>query len=371
MTALPSPLLPFIRDNFKLDYTHSAWVLSAFTITNGFSQIPSGWLADRIGPRILIMTGISGVAVAGILVGTSQTYIMMIVFLVLMGLLCGGYHPSATPTVSSLVEPEMRGRALGFHEIGAGVSFFIVPIIGAAIAATWGWRISFVGLAIPALVYGFVFFRVLGRQPSIRKARQFEADYEYNISTPNPNRIRHLVIFLIMAVGTSAVIYTPVSFIPLFMVDELGVSEQLAGSFVAIRQSAGLWASMMGGYLSDRVGKVPVVLASNLVAAFALYLITQFQFGLGFGALLLILGICDYARMPVAEAYIMSKSTARNRSTIYGIYYFSMTETGAMLAPVVGLLIDHIGFHYSFTSISVIAVAITLICSAFLLGKKD
>ena len=78
VTALPVPLLPLIRDDFALDYTQSGLVLSAFTLSYGVSQLLGGWLADRIGPRILITIGICGVALGGLLVGLSQTYVMMI-----------------------------------------------------------------------------------------------------------------------------------------------------------------------------------------------------------------------------------------------------------------------------------------------------
>jgi MFS family permease len=72
-------------------------VYSAFTWSYGISQIPAGWLADRIDRRIPMVIGICGLGLAGVLVGLSQTYTMLIVFLVLMGVLGGGYHPSATP----------------------------------------------------------------------------------------------------------------------------------------------------------------------------------------------------------------------------------------------------------------------------------
>ena len=84
VTALPVPLLPFIRDEFALDYTRAGLVISAFGIVYGASQLPAGWLADRIGARLLISAGIIGVAVTGLLVGLSQTYLMLIIFLVLI-----------------------------------------------------------------------------------------------------------------------------------------------------------------------------------------------------------------------------------------------------------------------------------------------
>ena len=99
LTALPTPLLPFIRSDFNLDYTQSALVISAFTFSYGIGQLPAGWLADRIGQRVLITIGLCGVAVAGLLVGLSNTYTMMLGCLVLMGLAGGGYHPAATPLI--------------------------------------------------------------------------------------------------------------------------------------------------------------------------------------------------------------------------------------------------------------------------------
>jgi len=131
-------------------------VYSAFTWPYGISQIPAGWLADRFDRRILMIVGICGIGVAGVLVGLSQTYTTLIVFLVMMGVLGGGYHPAATPMVSALVESKERGRALGIHEIGGGAGFFVVPLVAAAVAAVWGWRGSFIGLAIPPIIFGIM-----------------------------------------------------------------------------------------------------------------------------------------------------------------------------------------------------------------------
>jgi len=78
--ALPVPLLPFIRNEFALDYTQAGVVIMAFNLAYGISQLPSGWLADRIGSRVLLTVGTAGVALAGLLVGLSQTHFMLITF---------------------------------------------------------------------------------------------------------------------------------------------------------------------------------------------------------------------------------------------------------------------------------------------------
>ena len=90
--------------------------------------------ADRMGPRILITIGICGVALMGFFVGLSHTFAFMLFFLALMGFLGGGYHPSSPPLISALVEPKCQGQALGLHVIGGGASYFLAPLIAAAIA---------------------------------------------------------------------------------------------------------------------------------------------------------------------------------------------------------------------------------------------
>jgi MFS family permease len=370
LPALQIPLLPFIRSEFSLDYTRSATVTSSFTLSYGISQIPSGWLADRIGRRILMVIGICGVGLAGVLVGLSQTYIMLIVFLVLMGVLGGGYHPSATPMVSALVESKKRGRALGIHEIGGGASFFVAPLVAAAIAAVWGWRGSYIGLAIPTIIFGIIFYRSIGRRAAMSSPRPEITEHREDTG-PQPGHLRRLIAFMVLSVGTGGFAASVTAFLPLYMVDHFGTSEQTAASLMAIYFSAGLWVSPLGGYISDRLGQVPVLVVNSLITSAAIYLLNLAPYGLASGSLFFILGITTFIRLPVSEAYIIGQTTEHNRSTVYGIYYFSMTETGAVFAPLMGLIIDRFGFYNGFTIASAAIVVVVLACSAFLWGSRD
>ncbi len=214
LTALLVPLLPMIRDNFALDYAQSALVASAFSISYGIAQLPAGWLADRLGSRRLITISICGVALAGLAVGLSQTYIMMIVFLVLMGIVGGGYHPSAAPLISATVEPQNRGRALGVHLIGGGASFFLAPLIAAAIAVVWGWRGSFIGLAVPTAVLGIIFYMLLGRRADTSRTQQIIIDHHDDTLAP-AGYLPRIVVFMILSTCAGAVTSSIVTFIPL------------------------------------------------------------------------------------------------------------------------------------------------------------
>jgi YNFM family putative membrane transporter len=357
--ALPTPLLPLIRNEFELSYTRSALIQSSFSWTYGTAQIPAGFMADRIGPRILLIIGICGVAAGGILVGLSRTYVMMLVFLVVMGIVGGGYHPAATPMVSAAAGKD-RGRALGFHEMGASASFLVTPLIATAIASVGGWRIPFIALAIPTMIFGLL---MISFTRQLKKAGSTDARVDYQeVNTSIPKVIvSRLVAFLLLSVLTGGIASSVFAFVTLYAVDNFGASITGAASFLVISNAPGIWVSPLGGYLSDRLGRVPLVITTSLTSAIVIYLLGWAPYYWGTAIVVFIYGMASYARMPVSESYIIGQTTERNRSLIYGIYYFSMTESSALLAPLMGYLMDNYGFTNCFTWASIAIVMITLV----------
>ncbi len=356
--------MPLIRDEFTLDYTESGLLFAVFTMSYGISQLPAGWLADRIGARILITVGICGVALAGLLVGLSQTYTMMLGFLALMGVLGGGYHPASSPLISASVEKKNRGRSLGIHLIGGSSSFFIAPIIAAAFAVALGWRAPFIILAVLTFAFGIIFYMLLGRLTEKRK------DKHKSISSPihpaTKQRPHRLVPFIILATFMGAVLFSTVSFIPLFLVDNFGIAEEAAAAFIAIIYFAGLLASPVGGYLSDRFGRVAVLLAASFIAGPVIYMLNIVPFGFGIGAILFIMGAILYIPQPASEAYIIGQVSRRRRSSVLGIYFSGALMGAGAITPLLGYFIDHAGFATSFTAVGIALAVVSLTCSIWL-----
>ena len=366
--ALTIPLSPMIRSHFSLDYTYTGLVISAFNLAYGIGQLPGGWLADRFGPRWMITLGIWGVALAGFFVGLSQNFWMMIVFLALMGLLGGGYHPAAPPMISSLVEPARRGRVLGLHMIGGGASFFLSPLIAMAIAAFWSWRGSFIGLAVPTLAFGIYFHLLLKKREAGQPLDQARTPRPAE-KIPAQRLFRPLIVVIFLSTFSAAVLFSVMSFIPLFLVDKIGYSKETAGTFFALIYSAGLWASPLGGYLSDRFGSIPVLLFVLFLTGPVIFLFHFVSSWLGIGILLLALGMIIYVRMPVSESYILFHTPEGRRSAVLGIYFFAGMEGGGILTPIMGYMIDHLGFFVTYTFCASIIILTTLICGILLRGN--
>lgn len=365
VTALPVPLLPFIRDEFSLDYTRAALVISAFSVPYGFSQLPAGWLADRFGPRRLLLVGISGVALAGLVIGLTTSYTVMLIALFVMGALGGGYHPSAPAAISRVTDPNRRGRALGFHMIGGSASFFLAPIVAGALAASWGWRSPFVGLAIPAFIFGLFLYVVLGRRERTASTLSSAA------GRPDSPVLKidwvRMATVLVLTSTLAAVVQCVVSFIPLYLVDAHGYAQHNAAFAISLFYSTGLWAAVAGGHLSDRIGRVRVVVLFGLLSGPALALLDVSDSTVVVMGLLVFLGIGLYARAPASESYIVANTPVGKRSTVLGIYYFGAMEGSGVLAPLLGLLVDNYGFHVAFVGAGVTLLCVAAVCAIILL----
>jgi len=374
LTALPQPLLPAIRSALSLSLSQSAWVTTAFALAAGAGQLPSGWLADRISPVIMIGVGTVGVAVGGILVGISQTYIMLLVFLVVMGLATGGYHPSSTPLILSSVEPEKRGRALGLHLLGGNSSFFIAPLIAGGIMSLWpamDWRGPFLVLAVPTAIFGIIFYIYLTRRGGlahVQRARQRASEEK----PPQPGYKRRLIAYLIMMIIGGGAGMSVNAFLSLYMVDVLKATEAQAAMLMSIMFIPGVFGgTILGGWISDRIGTVKVIIVTSILSGLIIFGVRSATMGFGFYAVLFVMGLNMAIRMPVTEVFIMGQTPAKHRATIYGIYYFTMQYTGAIFAPIMGGLIERYTFSTMFLFSAIAVTAVSVVTSFFIWDAKN
>ncbi|MFW5688897.1 MAG: MFS transporter [Spirochaetota bacterium] len=391
LTALLAPLLPFIRDEFTLSYAQSGVVTSAFTVAYGVAQLPAGWLSDKVGPRYLLLVGITGVAGAGALVGLSPTFALLLGALVLLGVAGGGYHPASSAVISRFVAPARRGRALGVHIIGGSSSHFLAPLIAAGMVSLVGWRGSFLTLSLPVAILGVVLFVLIQRR--IHRADTFvrsqaardesaraaaEADVtstgssgadltgdtvEHSSASPRRYGAARMTFFLILTGFVSAGIASVIPFIPLYLTDVRGVDDRLAAGFISIIFGAGFFAAPLGGWLSDVFGRVRVMVVLAVLTGPMIALILVSPFPSTLAAVLLFIGVLMFTKMPTAEAHIASEVSERHRTTILGVYFFSGMEGSAILTPILGAVIDRWGFDVGFASVGGGLLLVAMLCT--------
>jgi MFS transporter, FSR family, fosmidomycin resistance protein len=366
VAALPTPLMPLIALEFGLGNSGIGFVITAFSIASGLSQIPAGFVADRIGPRTMISVSICGIGLSGLLIGLSHNYIMMLVFLILLGIFGGGYHPSAPPLMAASVPASIRGKALGFHLVGGNAAFFLAPLMAAGLVAVWNWRGAFITLSIPTIIFGIVFYLILSGVSIKKKVKAAVAEPPPEVHVAQPGWVKVMVVFILVAAIVSSLSMSVSSFLSVYAVKHLGIDPKIAAILVAVFASSGVWASPFGGHLCDRIGYIPAMLLSSIVSGPFIFLITITPFGPWFIIVLLIWGALTSIRLPAVESYIVSQASPKRRSMILGIYYASSQHSTGILAPLVGYFFDLYDYVPVMQSVAIISIIICVIGGIFL-----
>jgi MFS family permease len=174
----------------------------------------------------------------------------------------------------------------------------------------------------------------------------------------------------VLAVFIQICIFSSTSFIPLYVVDHFGGSKEAAAALLSIAHSAGLWAGPLSGFLSDRIGKIPIILFTGLAAGPFIYLLNFTTLGVSLSVVLLLLGMTQYMCMPVSEAYIISHVPKRSRSTVLGAYYFASRGGPGLLAPVMGFIIDRHSFSRAYLFSGALMSLIGVVCTVIIVLSR-
>ena len=159
---------------FELNLSDQAMgtVFGAFLLGYSLMQIPSGWFADRFGPRIALSSLVALWSVFTLLTGTVSHLALLLVIRFLFGVAESGAFPASARTFYNWLPVSERGIANGIlfsgAMLGAGVSF---PICARLIGAV-GWRWAFYLLSLPGFLWALVWVSVFRDYPRQRVAKE-------------------------------------------------------------------------------------------------------------------------------------------------------------------------------------------------------
>jgi MFS family permease len=374
-TGLLIAMLPFIRQDMDLNYFQAGLLVSAYSVTSGISQIFGGWVGDRIKRRwITITMGLVGVGLSGFAAGLMPTFITLVIAMVVMGIFAGAYHPSAVPALSSLFQ-DRRGKAIGLHMIGGSIGFGIGPFIGTAIAASLNWHWAFVILCIPALLAGLsvaLWLRkiepaVPDQTPTVLQSNTGPSDTGPAIPTLRQvlKSVAPVVILVVIVTFTSGSL---LPFLPLYLVDNRGLTPTMAAIWTSVIRASGIIGSLLGGWLSDRWGNRRTVLLSIISIGPVILLFTTMNYFAALAILMIAIGILWAMRETAVQTYLMGKTPLKLHGIVFGIYFGIGMQGQSLLQPVYGGLMDMAGIANVFLIVALISVA-TSIVTIFLARK--
>jgi MFS family permease len=250
-----------------------------------FGAILFGRIGDLVGRKntFLVTMGLMGLSTFA--VGLLPSYasagvaapILLVALRLVQGLALGGEYGGAATYVAEHAPPDRRGFYTSFIQTTATLGLFAALLVvigirtwmGEADFAAWGWRIPFL-VSILLLAVSLWIRLKLEESPVFRRMKEEGKGSKAPLTEAFarwPN-LRIVLIALFGAVAGQAVVWYAGQFYALFFLEKsLRVDGATANILIAIALALATPFFILFGWLSDRIGRKPIILAGCALAA--------------------------------------------------------------------------------------------------------
>jgi DHA2 family multidrug resistance protein len=172
-TSVVNVSLPHIAGSLSSSVEEATWVLTSYIVANAIILPISGWLANYLGRKRLLMTVVTGFTLSSVLCGLAPNLPALIFFRVLQGITGGGLQPLSQAVLLEEFPAAERGKAMAFWGMGIVAAPILGPTLGGWITDSYSWRWVFyvnvpVGILSLTLIYLFIHDPSYIRRGSLR-----------------------------------------------------------------------------------------------------------------------------------------------------------------------------------------------------------
>ena len=288
---LYATLAPFFASLFFPPGNDTAALLSAFaTYAAGFLVRPFGALVfgrigDLVGRKYTFLVTILVMGASTFLVGLLPTYetlgwgapILLVTLRLCQGLALGGEYGGAATYVAEHSRPNERGYTTSFIQTTATLGFFLALAIillcrttfDAKVFADWGWRVPFL-VSLVLLVFSVYIRLKLNETPIFQKMKAEGKGSRAPLTESflrYPNNKYVLLALLGATAGQGVVWYTGQFYALFFLTLTLKMDYVSAYILIGLSLIIGTPFFIVFGWLSDRIGRLKIILAGCLIAA--------------------------------------------------------------------------------------------------------
>jgi MFS family permease len=347
-------LLPLIGNELGLSFGQIGSILTCQFAAGALSNLPGGMVVDAVGRKGLLMAvALSWVGLPYLVMGFSYSYWMLLVCAALVGIGNNLWHPTAIPLLAQS-HPERRGLVVSIHSMGGNLGDAVAPLAVGAMLTILSWRDVVIMNVVPGMLASVLLLMLLGRDGGA------DLDDDRPIPGSSPRRfhsfagVRLLLAnrtVLMLSLGSAVramTAMTLLTFLPVFLANEMGYSPAWVGGSLFALQAAGFAAAPISGYLSDRIGRRNIIMVSMVMSGVVLLFMAFAGRSPAFALFVAFLGFFLFAIRAVLQAWLLDATPKQLGGTSIGIL-FGAQAVGAALGPLIGgLIADHYGIIATF-----------------------
>ena len=256
--ALPA-LLPFLKDRFGLDYTLAAVLVLASTISSSVVQPLFGLWSDRRGAIWLLPAGVAVGGVGIALASASPVYGLVVLCVIVSGLGTAAFHPEGSK-FAAYASGAKRASGMSLFSVGGNVGYALGAVVTTPIVVAFGLSGGLL-LMIPCLVVAAILLALVPFLLGFEPGRAERGERPASTARERPGA---MVLLLLVVAFRSVAWFGLITFVPLWEVS-LGHSKTYGAHLLALMLLTGAVGTLVAGPLADRIGRRPVLMASNVV----------------------------------------------------------------------------------------------------------
>ncbi|MGD2178119.1 MAG: MFS transporter [Anaerolineae bacterium] len=359
-TAFLPSLLPVFIADLALSKTE-AGLLTVFMQAPSLFQPFIGHLADRVSLRYLVILAPAVTAAMMSLLGVAPGYAALALLLMLAGLSSAGIH-SVGPVLAGRLAGSRLGRGMGLWMVGGELGRTLGPIVIVSALRILTLRgtpwLMIAGLGMSVLL-SVLLRDVAGRPPGEAEP----LSWREALGSMGPLLAPLIGIIIVRLFMVSAL----TTYLPTFLTEE-GAALFFAGASLSILEGAGVVGALLGGSLSDRLGRRAVLFGSMLATPLLMFafLAADGRFHI---PLLLLLGLSALSVGPVIMA-LVQESFPENRALANGVYMALSFVLRSGVIVVIGAIGDLFNLRSAF-AVSAVAPLLGLPLILFLPPKRS
>lgn len=240
-----------------------------------------GHLGDRIGRKPIMVTTLTVMGVATVLIGLTPTYaaigvaapVILIILRFFQGFALGG-ESAAGPLLAMESAPQhRRGLFAAFVQSGAAAGTVLGSMAALAVGLlpeeqllSWGWRLPFLASAVIFGIGLYVRLRV-AESPVFQAALEKERALQVPLLEVLKARKKPALQVLFCAMAESSTFYFTAVFGLSYGLQTLGIANSVLLTGVVIGNVIGIFTNPLFGAWSDRVGRRPLIGGAYLLSA--------------------------------------------------------------------------------------------------------
>ena len=139
-TTIANVALPHMAADLSATQDQINWVLTSYIVSSAIALPISGWLADRVGRKRLLLVSVVGFTVASVLCATATSLSEMVIFRAFQGVSGAFIVPLAQATLFDINPREKHGQAMALFGGGVMIGPILGPVLGGWLTDNYNWR---------------------------------------------------------------------------------------------------------------------------------------------------------------------------------------------------------------------------------------